>query len=43
MIECDECDEGQIQKIQTPYSCKEVCDTCGHVAKDVDTYAGVMV
>ena len=43
MIECDECDEGQIQKIQTPYGCKEVCDTCGHVAKDVDTYAGVMV
>jgi len=43
MIECSECDEGQIQKIQTPYGCKEVCDTCGHVAKDVDTYAGVMV
>lgn len=43
MIECQECDEGQIQKIQTPYGCKEVCDACGHVAKDVDTYAGVMV
>lgn len=43
MIECQECDEGQIQKIQTPYGCKEVCDACDHVAKDVDTYAGVMV
>jgi hypothetical protein len=43
MIECSECDEGQIQKIQTFYGCKEVCDACGYVAKDVDTYAGVMI
>ena len=43
MIECPECDEGQVQKYQTPYGCKQVCDSCGHVVKDVDTYAGVMV
>lgn len=43
MVECHQCDNGIIEKIQTPYGCKEVCDTCGHVAKDVDTYAGVMV
>lgn len=43
MSECQECDDGQIRKIKTPYGIKEVCDTCGYVAKDVDTYAGVMV
>jgi hypothetical protein len=43
MSECQECDDGQIRKIETPYGIKEVCDTCGYVAKDVDTYAGVMV
>lgn len=43
MSECQECDDGQIRKFETPYGIKEVCDTCGYVAKDVDTYAGVMV
>lgn len=43
MIECSECDHGKIKSVQTPYGCKEVCDACNYIAKDVDTYAGVMV
>lgn len=41
--DCEYCDEGHVAPVKTEYGTKEVCNACGHVSKDVDTYAGVMI
>lgn len=41
--DCPQCGESAVETRDSEYGTKEVCSECGHVVRDVDAYAGVMV
>lgn len=43
MPECPECGEDAVKSFQTQYGLKVQCESCNHLLKDVDAYAGVMI